>query len=138
MSLIPTSVNFAGPVPAVAAKNLRSGEGDSIGPEMGRSSSSISQRKREELVSVINLHYCSAKGLIHVGVLPKPDIYTYHRMVTGKKRARAKIPIMIVTHKRIRRVVTVDGTELSNSERYNDLFDLSDLPSDGEDVDGHD
>jgi hypothetical protein len=57
-------------------------------------------------------------------------------VVNRKKRPRAKI--LIVTHKRIRRVVTVDGTELSNTERYNDLFDLSDLPSDGEDVDGHD
>ncbi len=31
----------------------------------------------------------------------------------------------------------IDGTELSNSEQYNDMFDLSKLPcSDGEDADG--
>jgi hypothetical protein len=30
----------------------------------------------------------------------------------------------------------IDGTELSNSEQYNDLFHLSNLPSDGEDADG--
>jgi hypothetical protein len=104
------------------------------------SSSYQYHRKYETLVTEINLYYCSAVGLMHVGVLPMPDIYTYHRMVNRKKRARAKIPI--VTHKRIRsaRTLTVDGTQMSTSEEYNDLFEIpSDDDSDDEDADdGHD
>jgi hypothetical protein len=165
-SLLPTSVNFSGPVPAVAAKISRSGEGDSIAERERRSSSLFSYRKCEELVSEIILHYCSAVGLIHVGVLPKPDIgkkrarakipiATHKRIFycsteglihvgvlpkpdMGKKRARAKIPI--VTHKRVRRAstLTVDGTQMSTSEEYNDLLEIpSDDDSDEEgDADG--
>jgi hypothetical protein len=101
------------PLQLISIRDLEKGI---IGPVMKVIHRSFSYRKCEELIAVINLHYCSAVGLIHVGVLPKPDIYTYHRMVTGKKRARAKIPI--VTHKRIRRAstLTVDGTQMSTSE----------------------
>jgi hypothetical protein len=137
-SLLPTADNLAAPVPGVASKHLRSEEGAAIGPAIGAIGYSYSYRKCKGLVSIVHLHYCSALGLMQVGVLPKPDDrYAYHRMLTGKKRARAKIPI--VTHKRIRRasILTVDGTQLSHNEEYNDLFEIpSDDDSDDEDADG--
>jgi hypothetical protein len=87
------------------------------------------------------LHSAASDGEFEtreVGVLSKPDDI-YHRMPTGKKRARANIPI--VTHKRIRcaRTISVDGTQLSIKEEYNDLFEIpSDDDSDDEDADGGD
>jgi hypothetical protein len=89
--------------------------------------------ERGRLLDVITLHYCSAVGLMNVGVLAKPDIYTWHRMNT-KKRQISAVNIPIVTPKRIRKssTVTVNGRELSNIEDFSDLYDLSELPSDDE------
>jgi hypothetical protein len=139
-SVLPTPVKVARHVPGpVAAKNFRSGEGTFLGPGMG-CGSSYSYWKCETLVTVLNLHYCSALGLRHVKEgRSEPEFFytTFHHMVTEKRRPCPIIPI--VTPKRIRRssTLTVDGTPLRTSAEYCDLFDLYNLPSDGEDDDSH-
>jgi hypothetical protein len=111
-------------------KNLRSSEGIGL-VHMAQRNSIVWERGR--LLDVITLHYCSAVGLMNVGVLAKPDIYAWHRMNT-KKRQISAVKSPIVTPKRIRRcsTVTVNGKKLSNKEEFSDLFDLSELPSDDE------
>jgi hypothetical protein len=120
----------------ITKKNLRSSEGCGIERGVGRKTGVQWERKR--LIDVITLNYCSAVGLISVGVLPKPDIYAWHRMTNpGKRRTAATmdddIPIA-VPPKRICtvRTVKIDGKATCKNEEQSDLFDLSELPPDDE------
>jgi hypothetical protein len=92
---------------------------------------------RRDLVEVISLHYCTAVGLIHVGVLPKPDMYTLFHMETNfKKQYSPNDDVPIVTPKRICKSSTFkadDGKAMGGPEdMYMDMFDLTELPSDEE------
>jgi hypothetical protein len=85
-------------------------------------------RTKTELLDVITLHYCTAVGLIHVGVLLRPDHYTMFHLETkgAKKRKLGEVPM--VTPQQIRKLLIVNGREISNQEELYDLFDLSELP----------
>jgi hypothetical protein len=90
---------------------------------------------RGNLVEVISLHYCTAVGLIHVGVLPKPpNIYTFFHMETNnKKRYITMDDVPIVTPKRICKSSTFkaeDGKDMGGTEdKYIDMFDLTEMSS---------
>jgi hypothetical protein len=69
----------------VEKKGLRSGQGaTSFIKERTSSRPGSSQPrsyKRGELVYVFTLHYCAAMGLMQVGVLSKPPVWVYHKMM---------------------------------------------------------
>jgi hypothetical protein len=120
-------------------KNVRSGEGSTLLPARKPASRPKKPASRpwvnRKLVEVITLHYCATPGLIHVGVLPKPDIYTHHRIMTGKKRPAVDPRIAAISPKRICRwssTIGVDGKETTTPKVHNDLFDLTNIPSDDE------
>jgi hypothetical protein len=134
-----TSVSLSRPTVAVGnagnetKKNLRSSEGCEILRGMGRKTGA--QWKRKGIIDVITLNYCSAVGLINVGVLVKPDIYAWHRMTNpGKRRTAAMDDTPIVPPKRIctSSTVKIDEKATIKKEQQRDLFDLSELPSDDE------
>jgi hypothetical protein len=45
---------------------------------------------RGEWLQTIELHYCTAVGLIHVGVLPKPPAWDYQRMIFPSAKLNSK------------------------------------------------
>jgi hypothetical protein len=59
-------------------KSLRSSEGETV--EASQTVAKQSIYKRGALLDVVTLNYCTALGLIEVGVLEKPDMWTHHRM----------------------------------------------------------
>jgi hypothetical protein len=59
-------------------KSLRSGEGDTV--ETSQTAAKQPKFKSGALLDVVTLNYCTALGLIEVGVLDKPDMWTHHRM----------------------------------------------------------
>lgn len=65
-------------------KGLRSGEGKSVITKTTSSAIQNSYAQGAFLYS-ITLNYCAAVGLIHVGVLPKPPLWAYHRMLHPAK-----------------------------------------------------
>lgn len=96
-------------------KNIRSARG-SVSNSHTIAGSHPSYRQGRHL-DIISLNYCAAVGLIHVGVLPMPDVYTHFKIkqaYEGKKRDNPD-PLKIQP-KRIRTVG--DATA--------DLFDLVD------------
>ena len=123
------SVTLAKVDPISPASPSSESEDSSLGSQ---SRSPTFSFKKGDLVATINLNYCSALGLIHVGVLPKPDVYTHHAMLTGKKRDISRPPI--VTPKRIRifNTVSVNGSQIASRESFRDLFDLTILSSEDE------
>jgi hypothetical protein len=62
----------------VKKKSLRSGEGDTV--ETSQTAAKQPTFKCGALLDVVTLNYCTALGLIEVGVLEKPDMWTHHRM----------------------------------------------------------
>jgi hypothetical protein len=60
-------------------KSLRSGEGKTVA-SMQSVAAKHTRYIRGALLDVVTLNYCAALGLIEVGVLKKPDAWTYHRM----------------------------------------------------------
>jgi hypothetical protein len=62
----------------VKKKSLRSGEGDTV--ESIEATARQPIYNRGALLDVVTLNYCTALGLIEVGVLEKPDMWTHQRM----------------------------------------------------------
>jgi hypothetical protein len=91
-------------------------------------------------LQAIMLHYCTVPGLMHVGVLPKPDnvLEAYKMMNPHKKRSRLP-PNGGLQPKRtkITKTTQVDGRQVVTEEVYQDTYDLSQLASDGEDDDDY-
>jgi hypothetical protein len=68
----------------LGTKSVRSGKGDK-----GKTLEYVTFSSYEpgKLVDAISLNCCTVPGLIRAGIFPRsPDIYEYHRVVTGKKR----------------------------------------------------
>jgi hypothetical protein len=97
-------------------KSLRSGEGTTSFSEKQPVASQHSYHKGK-LIDTITLNYCAALGLIEVGVLPQPDLWTHHRM----KRPAPTGQKMAVQPKKVR-----------PQSREIELFDLADTGSDEE------
>jgi hypothetical protein len=101
-------------------KSLRSGEGETV--ETMQAASKQMKWKRGALLDVVTLNYCAALGLMEVGVLEKPEMWTYHRMKRpakpdqGAPRVKAK---------------TIADPAAANPKTV-ELFDLAEVASDDE------
>jgi hypothetical protein len=72
-------------------KGLRTGEGSTVTScGSGAARQTFDRYRCGTLIDTITLHYCAALGLIEVGVLKKPDMWTYHRMIHGTGAAGSK------------------------------------------------
>ena len=87
------------------------------------------------LLDTITIHYCTALGLIHAGVLPKPPLWEEARLKHPLKRpvdpalANLEPEILIIDE-----LVAQDGTQVKKATAY-ELFDLTSLPDDDDDDD---
>ncbi|CAB9516857.1 expressed unknown protein [Seminavis robusta] len=90
-----------------------------------------------EFLQTITIHYCTAVGLIHVGVLPKPDLWTFARMNKPYDNKRTNDNTLLYNNtiqpKRIKSGGLVDGDSVLEEPKEYDLFDLTELPDDDDD-----
>jgi hypothetical protein len=103
-------------------KSLRSSEGETVA-ESVQSVNKEPTYKCGALSDTATLNYCTALGLIEVGVLEKPDAWTYQRMKRPHKADQEgpRVKPKIIADPAIANPKTVE------------LFDLSALGSDDED-----
>jgi hypothetical protein len=71
-------------------KCLRSDEGETV--ETSQTAAMQPKFKAGALLDVVTLNYCAALGLMEVGVLKKPDMWTYHRMKRPRQAVIKKGP----------------------------------------------
>lgn len=77
-------------------------------------------------LETISLNYCTTVGLIHVGVLPKPPMWDFHRLQHPRKRKICNDddpPHKVVTPQRIR--ISQEGGDALIAPKEFDLFDLT-------------
>ena len=136
-----------------AKKFLRSTEGktllagnNKVTPEKASSNSAKHERKRKRrneasytaglLLQEINIHYCTALGLIHAGVLDKPPMWDLFRKKQNYgKRQLPQSPRPRPT-KRIKLKAQYDGDVLISPAKTIEMFDLTTtlaLEADGDD-----
>jgi hypothetical protein len=101
-------------------KSLRSGEGETV--ESMKAATKQAIWKRGALLDTATLNYCAALGLMEVGVLEKPDAWTYQRM---KRPAKPDQGAPRVKPKIIADPATANPQTV-------ELFDLSAVGSDDE------
>jgi hypothetical protein len=101
-------------------KSLRSGEGKTVESQKIAAKQKI--YNRGALLDTATLNYCAALGLIEVGVLDKPDAWTYQRM---KRPAKPDQGAPRVKPKIIADPATANPKNV-------ELFDLSAVGSDDE------
>jgi hypothetical protein len=115
------------------AKFVRSAAGKTTHLTTVSSTKSVKGAKLE----TITLHYCTVPGLMHVGVLPKPDNFweAYKIMNPHMKRPRLPPEEQGLQPKRtkIRKTMEVDGRQVMAEETYQDTYELSQLSSDSDD-----
>jgi hypothetical protein len=108
-------------------KSLRSGKGEVSFSK--QDSGHFAHYTKGPRVDVFTLHYCAAMGLIQVGVLPKPPLWVYARMLhpanPAKKRAATTTSSSTTTTSDARPTKIIRSTTNSNQE--NELFDLSNV-----------
>jgi hypothetical protein len=106
-------------------KVLRSEVGDTMLTEQSHNlppGSMATYVYAKELLETITLNYCSAVGLMEVGILKKPNIYVHYNMMRqyeGKASAKRESSSLLPPMKRVRHD--------ENGEGKADLFDLSTL-----------
>lgn len=76
------------------------------------------------LLQEINIHYCTALGLIHAGVLDKPPMWDLFRKQQAYGKQSLNLPRPNPT-KRIKVDAVYDGTTLIKSEKWIEVFDLT-------------
>lgn len=62
-------------------KSLRTATGSAVESKQMPKGQVVRYTTGEHHLYTITLNYCTALGLIHVGVLPKPDAWAHHRMM---------------------------------------------------------
>jgi hypothetical protein len=118
------------------AKFVRSAAGETTHLTPVTSAKAVKGAKLE----TITLHYCTVPGLMHVGVVTKPDnIWEAYKMINPHKKQPRLPPNEGLQPKRtkITKTMQVDGRQVVMEEKYQDTFDLSQLPSDSEDDDDY-
>jgi len=80
-SFTTSSIKSVSAAPVTMKKNLRSGEGNRVKTTACSSSGVCHSFLKGAHLYTITLHYCATPGLIAVGVLPKPPLWDYHRML---------------------------------------------------------
>lgn len=91
------------------------------------------QYRRGDIIKTVELHCCSAVGLINAGIIPRPPMWDLHRMSNPRSRSRTvKETPRIVTPKKIKLTSQAeDGTILESREL--DFYDLTVVSDSGED-----
>lgn len=109
-------------------KGLRSGQGST---SFTKPSHNIRRYKKGPKVDVFTLNYCAAMGLIQVGVLPKPPVWVYHRMLHPASKNKRAAPAEDSTSSSITTITEIRRTKISRCNiQENELFDLSNLKDD--------
>jgi hypothetical protein len=80
-------------------------------------------------VYVFTLNYCAAMGLIQVGVLPKPPLWVYARMLHSAKKRATTASMSTSSDARPTKIIR------SSNNQENELFDLSNVNNAGDDSD---
>jgi hypothetical protein len=101
-------------------KSLRSGEGETV--ESMPTTAKTMKYRRGALLDVVTLNYCAALGLMEVGVLKKPDAWTYQRMKRPHKGDQGA--------PRVKPKIIADPA--AANPRTVELFDLAEVGSDDE------
>jgi hypothetical protein len=101
-------------------KSLRSGEGELV--ETIQSVAKQPKFTRGALSDNITLNYCAALGLMEVGVLEKPEMWTYHRMKRPTKPDQGAPRV---------KPKTIADPGAANPQTV-ELFDLAEVGSDDE------
>ncbi|CAB9507890.1 expressed unknown protein [Seminavis robusta] len=118
------------PVKGNIAKLLRSGQGSTCETETMALVSQVFKRGR--LLRTISVKCCTALGLIHVGVLPKPPVWEYLRMRKPATQETTSSNFNYVEPTRVKRGGTVvDGVEIEPPQEC-EFFDLAVLSDDDE------
>lgn len=83
------------------------------------------------LLEEINIHYCTALGLIHAGILPKPPIWDFHRLkwALPKDDEESSVSSFPCDKIRVEAVTSPGGGELVAGKEY-ELWDLTGTESD--------
>jgi len=102
-------------------KSLRSGEG-TVSESNRASTGQTASYEGGEHLDTITLNFCAALGLMEVGVLQKPDAWTYHRM---KRPAGPSQGPPAVRPKKIHDPAAAEAKTV-------ELFDLAEANSDDE------
>ncbi len=89
--------------------------------------------KHGSLLHSITLHYCTAMGLIHVGVLPKPEFWEYHRMrfSAGNEAAAALTGVVDIKPEVVKLQTWNPAGDLVEEKTY-EMFDLTQLDENDE------
>jgi hypothetical protein len=119
-SLQPASIS-ASITHAHTKKVLRSGEGTISESKAAYSKGTlVNSYVPGALLGSITIHYCTALGLIHAGVLENPvDIWARARLINPCKRTSAKEDVASIRPKRVK------SSALVEAPKEVDLFDLS-------------
>jgi hypothetical protein len=108
------------------AKFVRSAAGKTTLKEKTSTTKSVKGAK----LQTITLHYCTVPGLMHVGVIPKPEnvLEAYKMMNPHKKRPRLRPNEGLQPERtKITRTMQVNGRQVVTEETYQDTYDLSQL-----------
>jgi hypothetical protein len=119
-------------------KDLRSGEGHHVESKPYDKNTVRKCYKKGDHLYTITLHYCATPGLIAVGVLPKPPLWDYHRILEPSKNTaeeKAKLNKFVRSVKRTRNGSEIlelnddDGTEsnIGDSKQTDDVLYVGDV-----------
>ena len=121
-----TGGNYDGSISKTMKKIVKSKEG-SLALVTANPHKKRRYRAGEELTR-IKIHYCTAFGLIHAGLLPKPPLWDFHRarhprqLFSAKKSTPSMTRCLNVTPRS--KTLTPANTELGTQEVVVDYFDL--------------
>jgi hypothetical protein len=108
-------------------KNLRSGEGHTVESHASDSNRLYLRYHTGAHLYTITLYYCATPGLIAVGVLPKPPLWDYHRMVkpantTAEEKEKLDKVVVSVKHNRKgNEILELNESDDSDSDTYEDM-----------------
>jgi hypothetical protein len=116
---------FNGSGEAVGKKRVASTKGE-LSRKETKHDEGLVLYKKGDFVASLTLHYCTALGLIHHGILPKPPLWDLHRLQRPYQASSGAIKVSP------RAVIVVQANpELGIAERRCEFFDLTSI-TDGE------
>ena len=127
-SFAASTINSVDKARVTMKKNLRSGEGHSIEAEQYDSNALYQEWRTGAHLYTITLYYCATPGLIAVGVLSKPPLWDYHRMLKpATAEQKVESDKNVVSAKRTR-----EGNEILEFNETDDDDSDSDTDEDTE------
>jgi len=135
-SFTASTINSVDKASVTMKKNLRSGEGHSVETNQCDSNALYQKYRTGAHLYTITLHYCATPGLIAVGVLSKPPLWDYHRMLKPAKTTaeqKEKLEKAVVSMKRNRK-----GSEILELNESDDDDSDNDTDEDTKHDENHD